>query len=114
MRKEEAIQKYGAEWYESFKAKERIRRRERYARNPEYTKQYNAAHHETYRINIRDRNRLVLLMDMDLTGKVVHHNKYHSDNKDVGWFDDIQIMTPEEHVQWHQEHPEFIASENII
>lgn len=129
MGKAELIEKYGEEWYEQFKErcrirskaaydadpeKERARRRKRYARNPQYTKDYNKAHHEIYRINTRDRNRLRLLQGMNLDGLHVHHLKYHRDNKDEGWRDDIMIMTTAEHTAWHKAHPEFIAAENII
>ena len=127
--KAEMIAKYGEEWYEEFKRKSRIRakakydanpeaererRRKRYAKNPEYSKQYNKQNREIYRINTRDRNRFTLLMDINLDGKVLHHLKYHADNNDASWIDDVMILTPEEHRVWHNEHPDFIAKENIV
>ena len=129
MTKVELIAKYGEEWYERFKEKSRIRsksiydadpeaererRRRRYADNPEYTKSYNKAHREIYRINCRDRNRLILLRNMPLGEKEIHHLKYHADNSDASWIDDILILSSEEHQKWHREHPEFVASENIV
>ena len=129
MTKVELIAKHGAEWYERLKESnrkrskrvydqnpeaERERRRQRYAKDPSVSKRYNYAHREIYRINSRDRNRLTVVMGLDLTGKDVHHLKYHSDNKDASWMDDILIMTPEEHQKWHNEHPDFVAKENIV
>lgn len=129
MTKDEIIGKYGEEWYERVKAKsrkyakekydanpeaERQRRRQRYAKNPEYSKKYREGHAEIYRINMRDRNRLRLLMKIPLDGKVVHHMKYHADNKDAAWIDGIMIFTPEEHAKWHKEHPDFIALDNVV
>lgn len=127
--KDELINKYGAEWYEGFKRKNRIRakekydanpeverkrRRERYAKDPEYMKVYRKKNREIYRINTRDRNRLTLLMGWDLEGKVLHHVKYHADNNDPTWIDDVLILTPEEHRLWHNQNPDFVASENIV
>jgi len=129
MGKAEIIERYGIEYYERLKErnrlnykrmydadpeKERARRRERYARNPQTDRAYNNAHRMIYRINSRDRNRLTILMHIDLTGKVLHHLRYHKDNTDHGWLADIMIMTPEEHNKWHREHPEFVAAEHIV
>lgn len=108
------IEKHGTEWYDAYLKKERIRRRERYAKNPEYTRQYNREHRDIYRINIRDRNRLTLLRGMNLDGKELHHIAYHANNDDPAWEDDIMILTPEEHRAWHTEHPDFVAREHIV
>jgi hypothetical protein len=129
MTKNEMIEKYGVEWYERLKERNRLRakavydanpeaererRRQRYAKNPEQHKDYYHRHREVYRINMRDRNRLTLLMKIPLEGKEVHHLKYHADNNDKSWIDDIVILTPEEHEKWHREHPDFVAKENIV
>lgn len=129
MTKDELIAKHGVEWYERHKERtrlynkarydadpeaERARRRRRYAENPGYTKAYNEAHKEIYRINSRGRNRLVVLMGGALVGKEVHHLKYHADNRDASWIDDILILTPEEHKKWHEEHPDFVVTDNIV
>lgn len=129
MTKVELIAKYGEEWYERLKERsrnrskaiydenpeaERERRRKRYANNPTADKEYKQKHREIYRINSRDRNRLAILMGVPLDGKVVHHMKYHADNRDASWIDDILILTPEEHQKWHNEHPDFVANDNIV
>lgn len=128
MTKAEILEHYGAEWYERHKANcRRIdkefreknpellkeRRHNRYIKNPEYSKEYNKKHSETYRISCRDRNRLIR-MGVSLERKQVHHFKYHKDIKDASWIDDIVLMTPSEHRIWHRDHPEFVASENIV
>ena len=113
MLKAELIEKYGPEWYEEFKEKERKRRRKRYAADPTYTKNYNKANAEVYRINSRDRNRF-MLMGVELDGKVVHHFAYHKDKNDTDWINDIAIMTRDEHQAWHEAHPDFIAREHIV
>lgn len=125
MTKAELIEKHGAEWYAAFLAKnreymrrryhanpeiERARRRARF--NPEVQRAYAQKHHEVYRINMRDRNRLVKVRNLD--GLEVHHLKYHADNKDASWIDDVLILTPEEHDRWHREHPDFRAEDNIV
>ena len=51
---------------------------------------------------------------MNLSGKELHHIKYHTDNNDASWINDILILSPEEHEHWHREHPDFKAEENII
>ena len=127
--KDEMIERYGVEWYEDFKKKsrvrakekydanpeaERVRRRERYAKNPDYMKEYREKHSEVYRINSRDRNRFTILMKLDLDGKELHHTKYHSDNNDPSWIDDVLILTPEEHLLWHNQNPDFVAIEHIV
>ena len=131
MGKAEIIAKYGEEYYERLKQKSRERMYQKYHDDIEAARQrnrdkyahtsrkaycalYNKQHAEVYRINARDTNRLKILMHIDLGGKVVHHMKYHADNKDASWIDDIVIMTREEHVKWHRDHPEFVASENIV
>ena len=127
--KNELIAKYGAKWYEDFKEKSRIRakekydenpekererRRKRYAKDPECQKMYRERNREIYRINTRDRNRLTLLRGMNLEGLELHHLKYHSDNNDDSWIDDVMILTPEEHLSWHNQHPEFCARDNVV
>ena len=129
MGKAEIIAKYGEEYYERFKEScrkasykkyhkdieaARAYKRSRYPARKQYCAEYNKQHAEVYRINARDTNRLKILMHVDIDGKVVHHMKYHADNKDASWIDDIVIMTREEHTKWHREHPEFVASENIV
>ena len=126
--KEALIARYGEAWYENHKAncRERLRekyhadpdaararRREKYARNPETDNAYGKAHREIYRINTRDRNRL-MSKGVDLIGKEVHHIKYHKDKEDDSWCDDLIVMTRSEHRKWHKEHPEFKATENIV
>lgn len=126
--KAELIAAYGEEWYANFvekckqanrkryhenPEKERERRRQKYRNNAEYAKAYNKKHREVYRINMRDRQRL-LIMGLDLDGKEVHHFVYHSDNNDKTWLDDIAIMTRDEYRAWHFEHPEFTAMEHIV
>ena len=127
--KDEMIAKYGEAWYEELKRKNRIRakerydanpeaererRRKRYAKSPEYSKRYNQKNREIYRINCRDRNRFTVLMGLDLDGMVVHHFKYHANNNDASWIDDVMILSPQAHQAWHNEHPEFVAKENIV
>lgn len=127
MTKAEMIEKHGVEYYERLKEKSRAYQKAKYDANPEAErerkrqsynadthKRYNEQHKEIYRINMRDRNRLTLLRQMSLEGFEVHHLKYHSDNKDASWIDDIIIMTREEHRKWHSEHPDFKAEDNII
>ena len=131
MTKAEMIAKYGEEYYERLKKRSREYQRYRYHADPEkerqrsrdryantsrkaYCTKYNKEHADVYRINARDTNRLRFSMHVDLEGKEVHHMKYHSDSNDASWIDDIVIMTHEEHVRWHREHPEFVASENIV
>lgn len=128
MTKAEMIEKYGAEYYERFKEKQRNRMRERYhadieksreyERNKyllrtEWQKAYAKEHRVIYKINSRDTNRLYL-EGVDLTDKEIHHFKYHTDVNDKGWRDDIAIMTREEHREWHRNHPEFKAIENVV
>ena len=128
MTKAYILEHYGEEWYERHKANcRRIdkefreknpklakeRRHNKYVKNLEYAKETNRKHSETYRISTRDRLRLER-MDVPLDGKQVHHLKYHKDVKDASWIDDIVIMTPSEHRIWHRDHPEFVASENIV
>lgn len=127
--KAELIAAYGEEWYEDFKAKCRKYQKERYdadpdgvkaknrarrANNPTGDRRYRKAHRDVYRISARDRNRLVQLQKRDLTGLEIHHLKYHADNNDPTWIDDIVFLTPEEHRKWHAEHPEFVAMDNIV
>lgn len=128
MNKDELIAKYGADWYERLKVKsrerykkkydadpesERRRRRERYAKDKTSTQVYRKEHAEIYRINSRDRNRLVL-MGVSLEGLVVHHLAYHADKTDGNWLNDIVLMTREEHQEWHNSHPDFVAAEHIV
>ena len=123
--KAELIAAYGEEWYANFlkrnrerlrtyyhahKEQEREKRRKRY--NPEVQMAYYRKHREVYRINIRDYNRLKKIRD--LSGLELHHLKYHADNKDASWIDDIVLLTPEEHDKWHSEHPDFRAEDNIV
>lgn len=128
MTKAEIIAKYGEEGYEAYK--ERCRRnyhayyhknmdkeKQRYAKyradHAQEKRAYNRKCANVVRINCRDRNRLMRMGKIG-KGQVVHHMKYHSDNADKTWIDDIIIMTQEEHVLWHMAHPEFIANENVI
>ena len=126
--KADLIAKYGEQWYEDFKArsrkqsyaryhadieKARKRGRDEYQRNKPTKQKYAVDHRDIYRINSRDTNRL-RLMGLLKEGYEVHHFKYHSDKKDASWIDDIAIMTREEHSQWHREHPDFCASDNIV
>lgn len=105
MTKQQLIERYGEEWYENYKMKNRIklkakydedpeaerrRRRERYRHNPGYTKEYNKRHADVYLINSRDRNRF-MLMGVDMTGKELHHIKYHLDKDDPTWINDVQL-----------------------
>ena len=128
MGKADLIERYGEAWYEEHKRKMRLRAKAIYDQDPkaacakrnarrnankEYVKQYNREHRDVYRINCRDRNRLIL-MGYDLTGKVLHHLKYHADNSDASWLDDVVLMTRAEHAKWHSEHPEFVTSENVV
>jgi hypothetical protein len=53
-------------------------------------------------------------MGMLKEGYEVHHFKYHSNPSDASWIDDIALMTREEHLKWHREHPDFCAVDNII
>jgi hypothetical protein len=125
--KAELIAAYGEEWYEDFKAKCRKYQKERYdadpegvkaknrarrAKNPVGDRRYSKAHNAVYRISSRDRGRL--LRRIDLTGLEIHHFKYHADNNDPAWIDDMVLLTPEEHRKWHAEHPEFVAMDNIV
>ena len=127
MTKEQIIDRYGSEYYERLKEKQRQRAKVLYDANPEaerkrrrdrfdpvYQRAYYRRHREVYRINIRDRNRLTILKGMNLSGKELHHIKYHTDNNDASWINDILILSPEEHERWHREHPDFKAEENII
>jgi hypothetical protein len=128
MTKAEMIEKYGIEYYEDFKAKSRARMkklyhsdielarkkvREEYRRNSETAKAYIKAHREIYRIGCRDRNRLVN-RGYSLDGMEIHHLKYHRNNDDEDWLDDIIVMPREEHRKWHFDHPEFRAKDNIV
>lgn len=128
MTKKELIERHGVEWYEEhkrkcreqFKAryhadieKARAKDRENHAKNHRARDIYLKKHNTIYKINSRDRIRLVN-MGAQLDGKEVHHFKYHTDNSDASWIDDIAIMTIDEHRKWHQEHPDFRAIENII
>lgn len=128
MGKAELIERYGIEYYEQFKAKSRERMYRKYHENVELArkrkndsqkwknearKRYVESHREIYRINCRDRNRLKLKGAIP-DDMVIHHLKYHADNKYPDWMDDILIMTREEHAEWHRLHPEFVATENIV
>ena len=126
--KADLIAKYGEQWYEDFKArsrkqtyeryhadieKARKRGRDEYQRNKPTKQKYAVDHRDIYRINSRDTNRL-RTMGLLKEGYEVHHFKYHTDKKDASWIDDIAIMTREEHSQWHREHPDFCASDNVV
>lgn len=128
MTKTEMIERYGIEWYEDYKVKAREnyrkryhenpekareRRRAEYRRNSETAKSYIKEHREIYRINSRDRNRLVT-QGYPLEGKEIHHLKYHRNASDKNWMDDIIILPRDEHRKWHYEHPDFKAEENIV
>ena len=128
MTKAEFIRKYGEERYEQHKANTKRNFAKYYyenldkekARNKKYRAEHRKEHREycrtkstTYRICCRDRQRLKK-MGMLKDGQVVHHLKYHADNNDKSWIDDILILSHEEHNLWHIQHPEFIALENVI
>lgn len=128
MTKAEIIQHYGIEHYEAFKAKQRkyaydkyhadpekarACRRENDAKHRKHKTEYARSRRAVYRINARDNQRLAslgLLKD----GYEIHHIKYHADNKDPTWIDDIVLMTREEHRRWHYENPDFNALEHIV
>jgi hypothetical protein len=128
MTKAEMIDKYGIEYYESFKAKCRKQQYERYHKDPikarenarhryvacaEAAKKYRKSMAQVYRINARDKNRLTL-MGINTDGLEVHHLKYHKDRKDPDWLRDIVLLSKAEHRQWHKDHPEFKAINNIV
>ena len=128
MTKAEMIERYGAEWYESFKTRQREQIRERYHANIDASREYCRAKYQRYRkqrkryskerrviynINTRDRIRLAT-MGLIPDGMEVHHLKYHIDTNDEKWIDDVVVMTREEHRKWHREHPDFKATEHIV
>ena len=129
MTKADLINLYGEQWYENFKARMRENSRRRYHENPEAERQrkviqrqkfratsraYTDKHREVYRINSRDCLRMKKLRGDNQTDLVIHHMKYHRDNSDAAWIDDIVLITQEEHQRWHNEHPDFRAEDNIV
>lgn len=128
MTKAELIERYGVEWYEDFKAKQREKIRERYHADVDSSrkycrekykkyrsrhKQYSDSRRIIYNINARDRNKLVSMGLVD-EGMEIHHLKYHIDGNDENWMKDIVIMPRAEHRKWHREHPEFNALEHVV
>ena len=128
MTKAEMIEKYGEQYYEDFKArcraymfekyhadpdKARTRMRASDAKHKSHKREYAQGRRVIYRINIRDNLRLSK-MGVIQDGYEAHHVKYHSDNRDKTWIDDIVIMPREEHRKWHREHPDFNALEHVV
>lgn len=128
MTKAEMIERHGIEWYEQFKERNRQRYKQYYAENREKELQRVMAFHREHpeskhrymkkisavgRICARDRQR-VERMGLLSEGQEVHHMKYHKDAKDASWIDDILILSHEDHVKWHTEHPEFFCMDNIV
>lgn len=128
MTKAELIERYGEEWYERHKERTRENAykyyRENLEKETERYRKYRAEHTAErkeyceknaviYRINSRDRNRLVAMGKVS-GDQVIHHLKYHKDRNDETWIDDIMIMTREEHDLWHMNHPDFVAMENVV
>lgn len=137
MKKSEFIEKHGVEAYEEYKAKHRLLSKEYYHKHKDErriseverirkwrkaNKDYRVNREnsdpklkEVHRIEMRDCNRLAKMgLKLRNDGKEVHHFKYHSDNSDASWIDDIAVMTLENHRAWHMEHPDFVAIENIV
>ena len=122
------LEHYGAEWYERHKANCRKRSHDFYVENREQelerTSRYHMEHPasrkrtakkhaEIYRIQCRDRQRLIT-MGLVSEGQEVHHMKYHKDNKDASWIDDVIVMSREEHSKWHMENPDFDSLSNVV
>ena len=125
--KAELIERYGEQWYEDFKTRQREAIRQRYYNDIEASRgrcrvnyhKHRASHKKyaddrriIYNINARDRIKLDAL-GLIPDGMEVHHLKYHL-NKNDDWMKDIVIMTRAEHRKWHREHPEFNALEHVV
>ena len=128
MTKAEIIEHYGVEWYERLKERNKLKHREYYKNNrdkelvrlrayhkkkPEVNKKSARKRNILVTIGLRDRLR-ALRMGLITDGQEVHHLKYHADKRDETWINDVLILSHEEHVKWHMEHPEFCGLDNVV